>query len=108
MAVQVFKEMHRVLKPGGTAIMSFSNRCFPTKGTEWALGAQLKVFGEAGEAKYVVHLRTWVLDRCCGKKWTARRTGFPSREREACNSCSWGVGCYAVAWIATDWYRTDA
>jgi SAM-dependent methyltransferase len=29
---QVFREMHRVLKPGGTAIMSFSNRCFPTKG----------------------------------------------------------------------------
>ena len=30
--VEVFKEMHRVLKPGGRAIMSFSNRCFPTKG----------------------------------------------------------------------------
>ena len=30
--IEVFKEMHRVLKPGGTAIMSFSNRCFPTKG----------------------------------------------------------------------------
>jgi SAM-dependent methyltransferase len=29
---EVFKEMHRVLKPGGTAMMSFSNRCFPTKG----------------------------------------------------------------------------
>ena len=28
---QIFKEMHRCLKPGGTAIMSFSNRCFPTK-----------------------------------------------------------------------------
>ncbi|KAG2502230.1 hypothetical protein HYH03_000716 [Edaphochlamys debaryana] len=28
---EVFKEMHRVLKPGGTAYMSFSNRCFPTK-----------------------------------------------------------------------------
>lgn len=27
----VFKEMHRVLKPGGVAIMSFSNRCFFTK-----------------------------------------------------------------------------
>lgn len=25
--LQVFKEIHRVLKPGGTAIMSFSNRC---------------------------------------------------------------------------------
>ena len=30
--IEVFKEMHRVLKPGGQAIMSFSNRCFPTKG----------------------------------------------------------------------------
>ena len=27
----IFEEMHRVLKPGGTALMSFSNRCFPTK-----------------------------------------------------------------------------
>ncbi|CAN8326502.1 unnamed protein product [Cochlearia groenlandica] len=27
----VFKEMNRVLKPGGLAIMSFSNRCFFTK-----------------------------------------------------------------------------
>ena len=27
----VFEEMHRVLRPGGTALMSFSNRCFPTK-----------------------------------------------------------------------------
>jgi ubiquinone/menaquinone biosynthesis C-methylase UbiE len=30
--LEVFREMHRVLKPGGQAIMSFSNRCFPTKG----------------------------------------------------------------------------
>ncbi len=29
--LEVFREMHRVLKPGGQAIMSFSNRCFPTK-----------------------------------------------------------------------------
>jgi SAM-dependent methyltransferase len=29
--LEIFKEMHRVLKPGGLAIMSFSNRCFPTK-----------------------------------------------------------------------------
>ncbi|KAJ9507429.1 hypothetical protein QJQ45_006402 [Haematococcus lacustris] len=29
--LEVFREMHRVLKPGGTAMMSFSNRCFPTK-----------------------------------------------------------------------------
>lgn len=29
--VEVFKEMRRVLKDGGTAHMAFSNRCFPTK-----------------------------------------------------------------------------
>lgn len=29
--LEVFREMRRVLKPGGRAIMSFSNRCFPTK-----------------------------------------------------------------------------
>ena len=28
---QIFPEIHRVLKPGGVAIMSFSNRCFPSK-----------------------------------------------------------------------------
>merc|ERR1719330_1061346 len=28
---EVFCELHRVLKPGGVAIMSFSNRCFPHK-----------------------------------------------------------------------------
>lgn len=29
--IEVFKEMCRILKPGGMAIMSFSNRCFFTK-----------------------------------------------------------------------------
>eukprot|EP00933_Yihiella_yeosuensis_P027173 TRINITY_DN2108_c0_g1_i4.p1 TRINITY_DN2108_c0_g1~~TRINITY_DN2108_c0_g1_i4.p1 ORF type:complete len:984 (+),score=190.00 TRINITY_DN2108_c0_g1_i4:64-3015(+) len=28
---EVFQEMHRVLKPGGVAVLSFSNRCFETK-----------------------------------------------------------------------------
>jgi len=27
----IFKEMARVLRPGGSAVMSFSNRCFPSK-----------------------------------------------------------------------------
>ena len=29
--LELFKEMHRVLKPGGIACMAFTNRCFPTK-----------------------------------------------------------------------------
>ncbi len=28
---EVFEEMHRILRPGGIALMSFSNRCFPSK-----------------------------------------------------------------------------
>ncbi|KAL7477796.1 hypothetical protein ACHAW6_003595 [Cyclotella cf. meneghiniana] len=29
--LEIFQEMHRVLRPGGISLMSFSNRCFPTK-----------------------------------------------------------------------------
>lgn len=28
---EIFEEMYRVLRPGGVALMSFSNRCFPSK-----------------------------------------------------------------------------
>ncbi|AGY58904.1 class I SAM-dependent methyltransferase [Gloeobacter kilaueensis] len=33
-AVRVFQEVRRVLKPGGVAIVSFSNRMFPTKAVD--------------------------------------------------------------------------
>ena len=29
--LEIFQEMHRILRPGGVCLMSFSNRCFPTK-----------------------------------------------------------------------------
>lgn len=28
---EIFQEMHRILRPNGVALMSFSNRCFPSK-----------------------------------------------------------------------------
>jgi len=37
---EIFKEIHRVLKPGGKLINSFSNRCFPTKAIELWLQTQ--------------------------------------------------------------------
>jgi len=36
---EVFAEMNRVLRPGGQAIMSFSNRCFPSKAVRMWLAA---------------------------------------------------------------------
>ena len=29
--LEIFQEMNRILRPGGISLMSFSNRCFPTK-----------------------------------------------------------------------------
>eukprot|EP00197_Chlamydomonas_leiostraca_P015305 CAMPEP_0202859166 /NCGR_PEP_ID=MMETSP1391-20130828/1404_1 /ASSEMBLY_ACC=CAM_ASM_000867 /TAXON_ID=1034604 /ORGANISM="Chlamydomonas leiostraca, Strain SAG 11-49" /LENGTH=274 /DNA_ID=CAMNT_0049538177 /DNA_START=171 /DNA_END=996 /DNA_ORIENTATION=+ len=43
--LEVFREMHRVLKPGGTAYMSFSNRCFPTKA--------IQIWTSTGDADHV-------------------------------------------------------
>jgi SAM-dependent methyltransferase len=45
---EVFSEMHRVLRPGGQAIMCFSNRCFPTKAVAMWLAS-----GDAGRRKIV-------------------------------------------------------
>ena len=45
---EVFEEMHRVLRPGGQAVMSFSNRCFPTKAVSMWLAQ-----GDAGRRKIV-------------------------------------------------------
>jgi SAM-dependent methyltransferase len=35
----VFEEIHRILRPNGVALMSFSNRCFPTKAVNMWLQA---------------------------------------------------------------------
>jgi SAM-dependent methyltransferase len=43
--VAVFADIARVLRPGGCCIVSFSNRCFPTKAV-----ALWRAFGDAGHA----------------------------------------------------------
>merc|ERR1711871_1156689 len=60
--LEIFREMHRVLKPGGSAIMSFSNRCFPTKavaiwgqtddaGHVWIVGSYFKFSKDWADVK---------------------------------------------------------
>ncbi|KAK4434145.1 hypothetical protein Salat_0577200 [Sesamum alatum] len=44
--IDVFKEMSRILKPGGLAIMSFSNRCFWTKA--------ISIWTSTGDADHVM------------------------------------------------------
>ncbi|XP_022751731.1 uncharacterized protein LOC111300360 [Durio zibethinus] len=44
--LDVFKEMRRILKPGGLAIMSFSNRCFWTKA--------ISIWTSTGDTDHVV------------------------------------------------------
>lgn len=88
--LEVMREINRVLKPGGLAIMSFSNRCFPTKaigiwtGTGdldhiWIVGAYFHyaggfeapmakditkkgILGQKGDPMYVVYARKQNMD----------------------------------------------
>lgn len=43
---ELFGEILRVLKPGGCAAMSFSNRCFPTKAVD--------IWGRVGDKEHIV------------------------------------------------------
>jgi SAM-dependent methyltransferase len=66
----VFNEIARVLKPGGIAVMTFSNRCFPTKAVHiWQqlheferMGLVLEYFRESGRFG---DLSTWSLRGLC-------------------------------------------
>ncbi|KAL2937190.1 Malonyl-[acyl-carrier protein] O-methyltransferase [Bienertia sinuspersici] len=73
--LEVFKEMHRILKPGGLAIMSFSNRCFWTKAisiwtstgdTDHALivGAYFHYAGGFGPPKWTPTILTSQVSNC--------------------------------------------
>ena len=48
--VAVLRDLQRVLRPGGLIIISFSNRCFPTKAV-----AVWRALDDAGHAKLVEH-----------------------------------------------------
>lgn len=60
---QLFSEMHRVLRPGGIAVMSFSNRCFPSKAVKAWLEAD-----ETGRLAIVANYFHF-----CGQPWSELR-----------------------------------
>jgi SAM-dependent methyltransferase len=48
--IEVFTEVYRVLKPGGIFVVSFSNRCFPTKAVAvWAASSDEQHIALVGE-----------------------------------------------------------
>mmetsp|Transcript_17228 Transcript_17228/g.42343 ORF Transcript_17228/g.42343 Transcript_17228/m.42343 type:complete len:112 (-) Transcript_17228:219-554(-) len=72
--LQLFKEMHRVLKPGGVAVMSFSNRCFPTKAVKVWLDSD-DTGRMAIVANYFHHSAAWA-DICALDIGTLKGEGF--------------------------------
>ena len=51
--LEVFSEVHRVLRPGAPFIVSFSNRCFPTKAV--AIWRSLDTRGHANLVRLYLH-----------------------------------------------------
>jgi SAM-dependent methyltransferase len=104
----VFREIARVLRPNGIAVMAFSNRCFPTKAVQ--LWQQLHEFERMGlvleyfrDSCRFGHLSTWSLrglqrpadDRYARQiphadplyaVWAQRVEGLPEAERPVPNS----------------------
>ena len=65
---QIFREVNRVLKPGGVFVVSFSNRCFPTK----AIAAWVANGDQAHQAlvhSYFTASGNWTFRR--SKRWSA-------------------------------------
>ena len=67
--LEVFREIERVLVPGGKAIMTWSNRMFPTKA--------IRAWREASEPEPAADLR--LLLPLCGRLRRAKGRGHPRR-----------------------------
>ena len=83
---EIFTEIQRVLKPGGLAAMSFSNRCFPTKA--------ISIWTSTGDQDHIMivgsyfHYTPGFSPPRCG---TSRPRPTPSSEaRTRCTSCTAG------------------
>ncbi|MGE0256193.1 MAG: class I SAM-dependent methyltransferase [Alphaproteobacteria bacterium] len=76
--VEVFAEMARVLAPGAPAIVSFSNRCFPTKAVAVWLGTT--------DAQHA-----WLVG-----EYFARAGGFEAAETLDLSPGGWGDPLWAV------------
>lgn len=61
--IAVFQEVNRVLKPGGLFVLSFSNRCFPTKA--------IAAWGSTGDEEHLALVQSYFT---AAGNWTAPQT----------------------------------
>ncbi len=67
--VDVFREVHRMLRPGAPFVVSFSNRCFPTK----AVAIWQTLRGPDQQRLVGAYMETAGFERVSGRAWTPSR-----------------------------------
>uniref|UniRef100_A0A7S2HL05 Methyltransferase type 11 domain-containing protein n=1 Tax=Helicotheca tamesis TaxID=374047 RepID=A0A7S2HL05_9STRA len=98
--LDIFKEVHRVLRPGGVSLVSFSNRCFPTKAVAMWLQAddigRLTIVGS-----YYHYSAEWesieALDIKLPRMETPKRPGFGDIMANPSAAFAWASTATAVA-----------
>ena len=80
--VEVFREMRRVLKPGAPFVLSFSNRCFPTKA--------VRLWLQSDDAGHMRLVKSY-LEQAGGWRGIATQDRSSRRAR-----ASWGDPLFAV------------
>jgi SAM-dependent methyltransferase len=68
---EVFAEMRRVLRPGGAFIVSFSNRCFPTKAT--------RLWGSTDDAQHIALVQLYFEESGWGSAEAFNLSPHPNR-----------------------------
>jgi SAM-dependent methyltransferase len=68
---EVFAEVRRVLRPGGAFIVSFSNRCFPTKAT--------RLWGSTDDAQHIALVQLYFEESGWGSAEAFNLSPHPNR-----------------------------
>ena len=100
--VEVFREVNRVLKPGGPLVVTFSNRMFPTKAVRIWQACQRRAANDPGQAIFSEggRIRGDYRRRPQSSPRVPLRPGLPGHGEERPQSAT-GPSCVLVKIIAT-------